>query len=207
MSLSRKELIIVALLLNVGVLAIIVSFATTAKKEPVHHEAVVTTTPSLIDEKPFSEPLKPHVTPQSSVEKKEEMVSFDEIDELLEEYIPLDEAPVEKINKEKPVQKEPPAKKVGTKAVASVAPPLKKGALPEAKVPTKEAAAKATAQKQKTSAVEKEKFYVVQSGDNPWKIAKKFHISFEKLLELNNLDEKRARNLKIGQRLKIQEDS
>jgi LysM repeat protein len=54
---------------------------------------------------------------------------------------------------------------------------------------------------------EEEKFYVVQSGDNPWKIAKKFHISFEKLLQLNNLNEKRARVLKVGERLKIREDS
>ena len=46
-------------------------------------------------------------------------------------------------------------------------------------------------------------FYVVKSGDNPWKIARKFHIGFEELLEMNQLDEEKARNLKIGQKLRI----
>lgn len=47
--------------------------------------------------------------------------------------------------------------------------------------------------------------YVVRPGDNPWKIAKQFHISFEKLLELNQLDEAKARNLKVGQTLRIKD--
>jgi len=49
--------------------------------------------------------------------------------------------------------------------------------------------------------------YVVCPGDNPWNIAKKFNISFEKLLKLNQLDEVKARNLKIGQTLRIRESS
>ncbi len=51
------------------------------------------------------------------------------------------------------------------------------------------------------------RYYTVQSGDNPWKIAKKYHISYEKLLELNKLDEAKAKNLKIGQKLLIEEGS
>jgi LysM repeat protein len=57
----------------------------------------------------------------------------------------------------------------------------------------------------KTSS-KKSSVYVVKQGDNPWKIAKQFHISFEKLLELNHLDEAKARNLKIGQTLRIKEE-
>jgi len=48
-------------------------------------------------------------------------------------------------------------------------------------------------------------FYIVRSGDNPWTISKKFGISFERLLAINNLDEASARNLKIGQTLRIRE--
>jgi len=48
-----------------------------------------------------------------------------------------------------------------------------------------------------------EGFYEVKSGDNPWNIAKQFHINFEELLKLNDLDEGKARNLKIGQRLRV----
>ncbi len=46
-------------------------------------------------------------------------------------------------------------------------------------------------------------YYVVKDGDSPWKIAKKCQISVEELLRLNNLDEAKAKNLKIGQKLRI----
>lgn len=46
-------------------------------------------------------------------------------------------------------------------------------------------------------------YYVIKSGDNPWKVARKFNIEFEDLLRLNNLDEEKARNLKIGQKIRI----
>jgi len=46
-------------------------------------------------------------------------------------------------------------------------------------------------------------FYVVQRGDNPWKIAKKFQVRFEDLLILNDLDEDKARNLKVGDKLRV----
>ena len=35
-------------------------------------------------------------------------------------------------------------------------------------------------------------FYIVRPGDNPWTIAKKFDISFENLLVLNNLNNENA---------------
>ena len=46
-------------------------------------------------------------------------------------------------------------------------------------------------------------FYVVQEGDNPWKIAKQFHVGFEELLDLNQLDEVKARNLKVGDQIRV----
>lgn len=46
-------------------------------------------------------------------------------------------------------------------------------------------------------------FYVIQNGDNPWKIAKKFNISVSDFLKMNNLDEKKAKNLKVGQRVRV----
>jgi LysM repeat protein len=49
-----------------------------------------------------------------------------------------------------------------------------------------------------------EKFYIVKNGDNPWTIAVKNHMKVEELLKLNNLDEEKARRLKAGDRLRIQ---
>lgn len=46
-------------------------------------------------------------------------------------------------------------------------------------------------------------FYVIKSGDNPWKIAKLFHVKFDELLKLNNLDEEKARNLKVGDKIRV----
>lgn len=46
-------------------------------------------------------------------------------------------------------------------------------------------------------------YYVIRSGDNPWKIARRFHLEYEDLLKLNNLDEEKAKNLKIGQKIRI----
>ena len=49
----------------------------------------------------------------------------------------------------------------------------------------------------------KEEFYVVKSGDNPWTIAKKFSVGFDELLKMNNLDEKKARKLNPGDKVRV----
>jgi LysM repeat protein len=46
-------------------------------------------------------------------------------------------------------------------------------------------------------------YYVLKSGDNPWTLARKFHIKFSDLLALNDLDEEKAKNLKVGQKIRI----
>jgi peptidoglycan endopeptidase LytF len=47
------------------------------------------------------------------------------------------------------------------------------------------------------------RIYIVKNGDNPWTIAVKNHMKLEDLLQLNNLDEERARKLKPGDQLRI----
>ena len=46
-------------------------------------------------------------------------------------------------------------------------------------------------------------YYTVKGGDNPWTIAHKNGMQVEELLELNNMDEAKAKRLKPGDRLKI----
>lgn len=46
-------------------------------------------------------------------------------------------------------------------------------------------------------------YYVVKSGDNPSKIAKQCQVNVEDILRLNNLDEEKARNMKIGDKIRV----
>lgn len=46
-------------------------------------------------------------------------------------------------------------------------------------------------------------YYVVKSGDNPWKIARQFQVKYDDILLLNNLNEETARNLKPGDKIRI----
>ncbi len=46
-------------------------------------------------------------------------------------------------------------------------------------------------------------YYTIKSGDNPWKIARQFHVKFDDLLRLNSLDEAKARNLKVGDKIRV----
>ena len=48
-----------------------------------------------------------------------------------------------------------------------------------------------------------DQYYTIKSGDNPWKIARQYNVGFEDLLKLNNLDEEKARNLKIGDKIRV----
>lgn len=65
--------------------------------------------------------------------------------------------------------------------------------------------AKKTEKKTETtvSAASDAQYYTVKSGDNPWKIARQFHVKFEDLLKLNNLNEEKARNLKVGDKIRV----
>lgn len=55
----------------------------------------------------------------------------------------------------------------------------------------------------KEPALDEPVYYVVKSGDNPWKIARQFGVKYEEILRFNQLDEEKARNLKIGDRVRV----
>lgn len=46
-------------------------------------------------------------------------------------------------------------------------------------------------------------YHIVKSGDSPWKIARQYSVNYEQILKLNHLDEDKARNLKIGDRIRV----
>lgn len=46
-------------------------------------------------------------------------------------------------------------------------------------------------------------YYTIKRGDNPWKVAKQFDVRFEDLLKMNHLDEEKARNLRVGDKIRV----
>ena len=150
---TRKDTIILAVLFNLVVLA-----------------GVLVTARQLIPQAEGTKAVRRQMAAEAAQEwtepeaVPEEAMVFDEIDQLLEDYIADDAEP----------------------SVPAEAPPVKKP-VQKGKPPI-------------------EAFYTIKPGDNPWKIAKKFHLSFEKLLQLNHLDEAKARNLKVGQQIRIREE-
>lgn len=74
------------------------------------------------------------------------------------------------------------------------------------KVPSKkEGSAKkdAAATKEVAETTDEAVYYTIQSGDSPWKVAKKYKLEYEDILKLNDMDEEKARNLKIGDKIRI----
>lgn len=57
--------------------------------------------------------------------------------------------------------------------------------------------------KSQTKSVNPDDYYVVKEGDSPWAIAMRNGIRLEDLLQLNGLDEQKARRLRPGDRLRI----
>ena len=49
--------------------------------------------------------------------------------------------------------------------------------------------------------------YIIKKGDSPWKIARRFGMPFEELLEINGLNATSAKNLKIGQTIKVKKST
>jgi LysM repeat protein len=158
MKCSKQDVIVLTVLCNLVVLALLLASSNQIGKAGV--EEVYGFDAPKVQRKALER--------QAQGDSVSEMtsVSFDEIDQLLEDYIPEMEEPQEEV---RPAKKETP---------------LRINAKKKAK---------------------QRQYYTVQSGDNPWKIAKKFHISYDKLLELNKLDQARAKNLQIGQKLLIEE--
>lgn len=62
---------------------------------------------------------------------------------------------------------------------------------------------KGAPQKETSTALSDERYYIVKNGDNPWSIAIKNHIKFDELLRLNDLNEEKAKRLKPGDKLRI----
>jgi LysM repeat protein len=70
--------------------------------------------------------------------------------------------------------------------------------------PQKSPVARATKSPAPLAPVETQaEYYTMKVGDNPWSIAMKHHLKVDELLKMNGLNDKSARKLKPGDRLRI----
>lgn len=248
---SKRDMIIIAVLVNLGVLAII--FMTAIGFDDDHIAGAPTSNEVLVEATQSSEP--------SYMEHPQELhgkaTGGDEVDRVLNMYAAQDinkngatetiivATPTEDHFEVNPVQTAP-AQSAKSAADEEAAPQLveitvKKGDFLDKiarangttadrlmqinhlasdridigqvlKVPVsnaKKSAGTTTAKKEKkadsakTSASSDAQYYTVKNGDNPWKIARQFHVKFDDLLKLNHLDEEKARNLKVGDKIRV----
>ena len=238
---SRRDMIIIAVLANIGVLALLFMLAFRTDEEKVAESTEIAYT--MVQEKPYdaqletlpeAEIIKPETndegddtidenatTPQ---QHDEEAIHFAEAELTPETPAPKPEVPPSEL----PVDSDAPKKIVqitvkkgdalekiaranGTtvdaimKANLMKSDKLKIGQVLQVPVYIKSAAAKpSTTAANKPIAQGDTQYYTIKAGDNPWKIAKQFHLKLDELLKLNNLDEASARNLKIGDKVRVQ---
>lgn len=210
---SRRDTILVAVLINSGLLALLFMIAINPDEERAfgqfENTALVSSTPA-VEEKIELEPVVTFA--KSAVE--------DEIDNALQNY-------AEKIAVDSP--KKPEVEKTSDQPITIT---VKRGDMLERiarangttvkkikqlnqlkderleigqilQVPPLQQTEIAQETKKKTVVEQKEEFYTIKNGDNPWKIAKQFNVRFDELLNLNHLDEEKARRLRAGDKIRV----
>ncbi len=224
---TKRDLIIVSVLLNAGILAVL--FLTAIKTDP---DGAMPSAPSQ-ESMAANEVLIE--APEVVEPPKQESQPIDEVDLVLREYLP--EVAVETVAIEQPpevaertdiwaqykivevtVKKGDALEKIARANNATVesiksinrlsTDKLKIGQV--LKVPVGSATPKKiekeapSAKSEVALATQGEpQYYTIKSGDNPWKIAKQFHVKFEDLLKMNGLNEDSGRNLKVGDKIRV----
>lgn len=215
---SRRDTIIVAVLVNAALLMIL--FATAVRTDEGKNESPKTQkiAKAPMIEKPVADDLlNQYITSVPTLAETQEDPNLfgEEIQLAFEPPQPIEE----KINKENPhtqtrfvdvtVKKGDFLEKIAQANHTSVSAIMQANKLATTqlkigqvlKVPVSEGTPKNPSQ----SSVQSEggEYYIVKEGDNPWLIASRNHLHLDELLRLNGLDEQKARRLRPGDRLRI----
>ena len=199
MNITRRDTIVIATLCNILILVVVIAIANRTKPQQQEEISQVIEPLQRLEEhvpNKKNDSLRTISFAQTKAEPESPSYLFDEIDQLLEEYGTLKEEPAFSGTSNKKATPDEAAlskdkKRIATKSAPTSSTSPKPSVLPSPK-------------QQKKSPMPL-RTYTVQQGDNPWTIAKKCKISVETLLRLNHLDEVKAKNLKIGQILIIQD--
>lgn len=195
---SRKDTIIIAVLMNAALLIVLFATALTSHEDSVKTEPQVVLAPLQKEVKSIELERPALMLPSPPVIAKEEPKVREVSREVIREIKVAPEGieisvkrgdTLDRIAKSNGVQVEEIMKHNGlTSTRLSIGQTLK--------IPKKSQPKKETPQ-------EIMKTYTVKSGDTLWYIASKHHMQVEELLKLNRLDEESARRLKPGDTLYI----
>ncbi len=221
---SRKDAIVMAILLNMGLLALL--FATAVVREEKSAVASIITPPLSISsptkETPSPQPLvfSPPPTPITT-SQKEPLASTKPTVNSIASPPPIEKkeiiaatssvAPVNQQRIIEVVVKEGDAlEKIARAHKTTVAAIKEASQLTNEKIRVGQklqvpvqGKAIATTEKQEVAKTAEGEYYTVESGDNPWTIAKKCHVRYSDIVALNHLNEEKARNLQAGDRVRI----
>lgn len=219
---NRKNTILIAVLVNAGLLAVLLVAALTmqedlpqkieiAKEEPielqlpkfdapVYQEMASLTLPEA--PKPIEEPVLVHQLPPIEIPATQPVPVPAPV-----VAAPPPALPPIPIN-EVVVKKGDSLEKIARSHHTTVDEIIKLNHLPSTflkvgqvlKMPAEKTLAKVNEKKTVESNPE---YYTMKVGENPWAIAQRHHMKLEELLKLNGLNEEKARKLKPGDRLRI----
>ncbi len=224
---NRKNTILIAVLINAGLLAVLLIAALTTQEElpaqntiareetlslpkfddaPMYQELPLLTMPEI---PPVSEPLV-HKLPPLVAESAPVLSAPIPIPlpapqpAQIVKAAPAPTAPLSEIS----VKKGDSLEKIARNHHTTVDEIIKLNHLPSSflkigqvlKIPTERSLAKT--QEKKPAELGPE-YYTMKVGENPWAIAIRHHMKLDELLRLNGLNEEKARKLKPGDRLRI----
>jgi LysM repeat protein len=223
MSISKRDTILIAVLVNTGLLALLLMTAVRVEDEPVKEssifEEVLTTdarsaiTPSLVSEgdavvslqdipreeiKIQERPLELNIDPNTFVESRPIVQAAPQYIEVsikrgdaLDKIARMHGVSVDEIKRMNNLNND----RLNVGRVLRI---------PVASNPVTDAKTTNYAENPKQVEIpEDATYYILRSGDNPWKLARKFNVNYEDILRLNNLDADKARNLRAGDKIRI----
>ena len=215
---SRRDTILIAVLINVGLLVILFATAVSGEKE---------VSQPLVQAEPIAPPVALPVPVETPPDIAQRYVVGDEVDQVLAELqadeplvvpTPAAETPAPVVEEPKYVEvrvkKGDSLDKIARANSSSVEAIMEANSLSSTvlqigqrlRVPL---AKKNTIRRRRISSdtakgsTNEADYYTIRSGDNPWSIAMKYRIPLDELLALNGLDENTARKLKPGDKIRV----
>jgi peptidoglycan endopeptidase LytF len=229
---SRRDTIIIAVLLNAGLL--IVLFATSLKSDKAEDE------PSAITVLASNQSEVKDVTPPQLITPVVAPATHDPVDRVIEQYVtpqvasseqqnsnfladlqaigtpaassetpvnaPQQAAAPEATYKEVKVKKGDVLERIARQNHVSVSEIMKANKLTSTRLKIGQVLkipANTASKTASAATVAGAQYYTIKPGDNPWTIAVKHHMKVEDLLRLNNMDEQKAKRLKAGDKIRI----